>query len=75
MTIPARFLLAFAIAWLAGSHLTPAAVLISEFMADNQTVLQDEDGDYSDWIEIHNSGPADVDLGGWHLTDDTNQPA
>ncbi len=44
--------------------------VISEFMADNDTTIADEDGDFPDWIEILN--PADgepVDLLGWYLTD------
>lgn len=47
-------------------------VVISEFMASNQTGLTDEDGDYSDWIELHNEGPSTVDLAGWALTDDSD---
>ena len=47
----------------------PAQILISEFMAANATGLQDEDGEYSDWIELFNSGASAVDLSGWHLTD------
>lgn len=46
-----------------------AAVRISEIMAAGQTVLADEDGDYPDWIELHNTGPMDVDLTGCYLTD------
>ncbi|MHB1038668.1 MAG: lamin tail domain-containing protein [Pirellulales bacterium] len=45
-------------------------VVINEFMADNRATLLDDDGDYSDWIELYNSGAAAVDLGGWYLTDD-----
>ena len=45
-------------------------VIISEIMADNETVLQDEDGDYSDWIELHNPTAAAIDLDEWALTDD-----
>ncbi len=44
-------------------------VLITEFMASNQTTINDGDGNSSDWIEIHNFGPVPVNLGGWHLTD------
>jgi hypothetical protein len=36
-------------------------------MAINNTTLQDEDGSYSDWIELYNSGTNAVDLGGWYL--------
>ncbi len=46
-----------------------ATPVISEFLARNDSILADEDGDYSDWIEIHNPTPAAVDLGGWYLTD------
>ena len=38
-------------------------------MAINNHTLQDEDGDYSDWIELFNSGSTEVNLGGWLLTD------
>ena len=39
-------------------------------MASNGRTLQDEDGDYSDWIEIFNTGPAAEDTLRWCLTDD-----
>ena len=45
-------------------------ILISEFLASNIGGLLDQDGDASDWLEVQNSTPAAVDLGGWHLTDD-----
>ncbi|MAE27925.1 MAG: hypothetical protein QF615_00325 [Planctomycetota bacterium] len=32
------------------------APLISEFCASNRNVLDDEDGDSSDWFELHNQG-------------------
>ncbi|MCP5525416.1 MAG: lamin tail domain-containing protein [Verrucomicrobiales bacterium] len=48
----------------------PPGVRISEFMADNNDTLNDEDGDQPDWIELHNPTDEPIDLGGWHLTDD-----
>lgn len=48
----------------------PVNMQISEFLADNSTNLEDEDGNNSDWIEIHNRGPAIANLAGWRLTDD-----
>ncbi len=45
-------------------------VQISEFMASNNMTLADEDGAYSDWLEIHNSQTTALDLTGWYLTDD-----
>ena len=44
-------------------------LVISEFMASNNTTLADENGGYPDWIEIHNPGPEVVSLDGWALTD------
>jgi hypothetical protein len=46
------------------------APVISEFMADNNSALYDEDGDSSDWIELYNPDPNAVDLGGYFLTND-----
>lgn len=47
---------------------------ISEVMSSNRGVLTDEDGDYPDWIEIHNSGRQAVDLTGFWLSDDVTNP-
>jgi len=47
-----------------------AQVIISEFMADNKHTLADEDAQYSDWIELFNSGTTTTSLAGWSLTDD-----
>ncbi len=47
-------------------------IVISEFMAANRDTLLDEDGDASDWIELHNSGTQTVNLAGWYLTDKSN---
>ncbi len=52
--------------------LAPGELIISEFMADNQNTLHDEDGDDSDWIEIYNGSDDTVNLEGWFLTDDPN---
>ncbi len=51
-----------------------AALYINEFLAVNDTTLQDEDGDFSDWLEIYNSGLALIDLVGYYLTDDAAEP-
>ncbi|MBP8302845.1 MAG: CotH kinase family protein [Phycisphaerae bacterium] len=53
----------------AAVQLCPAAVRITEFLAANDGLVRDEDGDSPDWIEIHNDSSEPVDLGGWHLTD------
>ncbi|MEZ6116071.1 MAG: lamin tail domain-containing protein [Pirellulaceae bacterium] len=55
-------------------QLLTAQPLISEFMAVNESTLQDQDGDYSDWIEITNVGDESLDLNDYSLTDDKNDP-
>ena len=50
-------------------------VRINEFMAINQSVIADENGDFSDWIELFNTGSETVNLKGWALTDDKKAPA
>ena len=50
------------------------SVLINEFMASNRSTIADEDGDYSDWIELHNPTNDTVDLSGWGLSDNPNDP-
>lgn len=50
---------------------TASTVVISEFMALNNTTLQDEDGTYSDWLELYNTSSNTVNLGGWYLTDNS----
>ncbi|MFC1552543.1 lamin tail domain-containing protein [Candidatus Latescibacterota bacterium] len=51
-----------------------AQPVINEVMSLNSLTLQDEDGDYSDWIEIYNTGASDVDLAGYGLSDDPSEP-
>ncbi len=48
----------------------PVTVVVSEMMAANDSGLRDRDGDYSDWIELHNHGAEPVQLQGCYLTDD-----
>jgi hypothetical protein len=48
-------------------------LVINEFLAVNGSSITDEDGDYSDWIEIHNRSNLPVNLAGWSLTDDLDQ--
>lgn len=50
-----------------------AGPLISEFMASNESTLADEDGDFPDWIEVHNPTAEPVDLEGYFLTDDAQR--
>ena len=56
------------IAFLAVSEVS--AVVISEFMAVNESTLRDEDGDFSDFAEFYNDEASPVDMGGYFVTDD-----
>ena len=51
-----------------------ANVIINEFKASTTTGLADEFGEFEDWIELYNGGPASVNLQGWSLTDDSLVP-
>ena len=49
----------------------PGVPVINEFMASNDGALvNDEDGEDSDWIEIYNPSGSITDLEGYYLTDD-----
>ena len=43
---------------------------INEFMALNDSGIQDPTGAYEDWLEIFNPGPEDIEMYGLFLTDD-----
>ena len=53
------------------STATDISVCITEVMANNRSCIADEDGDYSDWIELTNIGSQKVDLSGLYLSDHT----
>ena len=45
-------------------------LLINEFMAKNDTTIEDNTGSYSDWAEIYNNSGESVNLGDFYLSDD-----
>lgn len=49
-------------------------VRLNEVMSENETALPDEDGDFSDWVELYNSGSTTVNLAGFSLSDDSSEP-
>ena len=50
-------------------------LFINEFMAENDSTIQDPNGSgYPDWVELYNAGPTAIELGGMYLTDDMNDP-
>ncbi len=56
---------------------TPIAtggLVITEFVADNEDSLDDEDLDSSDWLELYNGQGSSRNLGGHYLTNDVGNP-
>jgi len=51
-----------------------AQVYINEFMADNDTIIADQDGEYDDWVELYNSDSVAADISGYYLSDDLTDP-
>jgi len=49
-------------------------VIINEFITVNRSSLSDEDGDFSDWIELYNPGRSPVSLDGYWLSDKEDNP-
>lgn len=56
-----------------GYTLNPAQAIfdvrINEFMANNNSIIRDDDGTYQDWIELYNPSDVSVNLGGCQLAD------
>jgi len=48
-------------------------IVINELMTLNTNSIQDEDGDFPDWIEIYNNDAQTINLNGFGLTDDRQQ--
>ena len=56
------------------SSLWAQTVRINEIQSSNASTITDQDGDYSDWIELRNSGFTGINLTGWGLSDDPDEP-
>ncbi|MBN1184031.1 MAG: chitobiase/beta-hexosaminidase C-terminal domain-containing protein [Bacteroidales bacterium] len=50
------------------------SVMITEFLAVNSSIIGDEDGDSTDWIELYNPTDAPINLKGWFISDDVTEP-
>ncbi len=56
------------------SSVTEPSVVINELMADNDNTFADPQGDYDDWLELHNPADNAVLLTGMYLTDKEDDP-
>ena len=61
-------------AYLAAFAVTPGDLMINEAAPSPRSGLKDEDGDYSDWVELYNAGSKDIKLGNYALSDDETKP-
>lgn len=52
----------------------PVGIYLNEVMADNDTTITDENGIYSDWIELYNAGGGVTNLEGLYISDDVLEP-
>src|SRR4051812_28604601 len=55
-------------------RLLAANLVVSEFLASNDTSIQDSFFSHEDWIEIHNAGDAAANLNDYFLTDNSGNP-
>ena len=51
------------------SERVSAQIVINEFMSDNTTAIVDQDGDFSDWIELYNTSSTPINLLNFSLSD------
>ena len=57
-----------------GWHQAGIPLAINEVLASNSSGMLDPQGEYDDWIELHNYGDEAIDVGGMYLTDDLDNP-
>ena len=51
-----------------------AQVIVNEYSCANWKQFQDNYGKYEDWIELFNTSAVPVDIGGYYLSDDEDEP-
>ena len=56
------------------SSVAGPSVVINELMADNDNIIADPQGDYDDWLELHNLTDSPVTLTGMYLSDKEDEP-
>jgi len=50
------------------------SLVINELMAENETTIIDQDGEFEDWIELYNNSDSEISLNGYYLSDDISEP-
>jgi len=52
----------------------PTGLYLNEVMANNDSTIMDENGFYSDWVEVYNVGGGVLNLEGLYISDDALNP-
>lgn len=73
LVIRLSFLLLTLTLYAAGNPVS-AQVALNEIQASNGITIADEDGDFEDWIELYNYGNETVNLSGYGLSDEYDDP-
>lgn len=66
-----QLLLTICICW---AGIAQAQVVVNEYSAANLTFTKDNYGKYEDWIELHNTTAQSLNVSGWYLSDDEDEP-
>lgn len=56
-----------------GVHLVEGALEVTEVMTYNTLYFADENGEYHDYVEVHNKSGENVNLEGWYLSDSSDK--
>ncbi|MBT3571572.1 MAG: T9SS type A sorting domain-containing protein [Flavobacteriales bacterium] len=51
-----------------------SGLVINEIMAGNFSAVADQDGEYDDWVELYNGNNYSINLDGYYLSDNENEP-
>lgn len=49
-------------------------VVITEYSTNETQTLTDKDGDFVSWVELYNKGENEIDISGYFLSDDDDEP-
>ncbi len=77
MNTYARFVVTLLVLFIlrATARAQPPEILINEFLASNQTANKDPQfRELSDWVELYNTAAEAVDLSGYYVTDNLDEP-
>lgn len=69
-----KLILGWSLLLLINTNAISQNIYINEVMASNAYTIADEDGDFEDWIEIYNGSNSAVNLDGYGISDDYDNP-